>query len=317
MVSIIVPVYNVERFIDRCVESLCLQTYKKIQVILVDDGSTDFSSRKCDQWAEKDMRVQVIHQGNMGLSAARNTGLEQAEGEFLLFVDGDDYVHPDYIRLLAEKMIKCGSDIVMCNYSHVDEEGKPAVDYYYTCLENKDSMNRIEVLQCFEDQKYTHFFHVVWNKMFRRELFHEVRFPVGISLVEDVTVMPLLYYNSKKITIIGEKLYYYVHRKNSLSRGTFDKEAAYRLRKPMLENRITKYREWGIKELVLICYIHLYSLIAVNEKQSKERGMIQKKYREVYRKGRYRGQVPFTRRLKFLIAAVNMNFYHHLTEKKK
>lgn len=124
LVSVIVPVYNVERYLDRCLESIVKQTYGYIELILVDDGSTDSSGQICDEWAKKDSRIQVIHKNNAGLGLARNTGMKKSAGEFLVFVDSDDYIDKSMIQRLYDALIGYKAQVVYCSYNRVKDSGK-------------------------------------------------------------------------------------------------------------------------------------------------------------------------------------------------
>ena len=317
MVSVIVPVYNVEKYIDRCVESLVKQTFADIEILWIDDGSTDSSSKRCDDWAQRDARVRAIHKENGGLSSARNCGLDHALGEYLLFVDSDDFVAPGYVERLYHEMAGSQTDIVICNYLCVDESGKEVNSTYYTYVQTMEPFSNITALMLFEDQSYGMFFDVVWNKIYKKELFSDIRFPEGVSLVEDIYVMPKLYYAATGISVISDKLYYYVFREGSLSHGTFNSSEDYLLRKPMMESRLRDYIDWGIKELILIQYIHLCSLILQNDSNSKaEIQRLQKEYRSYYFSGKYVGKLAFGRRLKYLLAAINLRLYHKIASKK-
>lgn len=313
MVSIIVPVYNVDKYLDKCVKSLTLQTYKDIEIFLVDDGSTDLSANMCDNWEMRDTRIRVIHKSNEGPSSARNCGLAKAKGEYIMFVDGDDFVDMNYVKYLYEEISTKNLDMVMCNYFYVDENGTPIDINNYCYVPPMEHMNNIKALLCFEDQKYGTFFDVVWNKIYKKTLFQSIRFPEGIALVEDVYVLPKLYYISNHISIISDRLYYYVNRSNSLTRGTFTKFDDYKFRKPMMEDRVKDYIMWGVKELILIQYIHLYTIIAQHSlTQKEELYRIQKQYRYYYVRGKYHEKIPLLRKLKFLIAAWNMPAYQFL-----
>ena len=121
LISVIVPVYNTEKYLEKCVMSILNQTYKNLEIILIDDGSTDNSPQICDSLAEKDNRITVIHQPNGGVSSARNTGLDNTHGDYIMFVDSDDYIAPNMIEFLSENI--GDTDIAMCGYNSVDENG--------------------------------------------------------------------------------------------------------------------------------------------------------------------------------------------------
>ena len=121
-ISIIIPVYNVEKYLNKCLNSVIEQTYKNIEVILIDDGSTDNSGKICDEYAKNDIRIKIIHQQNGGVSTARNNGLEHATGKYITFVDSDDYIEKEMIETMAKKIMKKNADIVICGVTDRDEE---------------------------------------------------------------------------------------------------------------------------------------------------------------------------------------------------
>ena len=128
-ISVIVPVYNVKLYLHKCVDSILNQTYQNIEVLLIDDGSTDGSSDICDSYTEKDSRIKVVHKKNGGLSSARNTGLDMATGEYILFVDSDDYIDIEMIRRLYDALVKTGADMGVCNIRMVGVDGLTTFPY--------------------------------------------------------------------------------------------------------------------------------------------------------------------------------------------
>ena len=214
LISIIVPAYNVKKYICRCLNSIISQTYKNLEIIVVDDGSIDESGKICDEFARKDKRIKVIHKENGGLSDARNIGIDESSGEYLAFVDSDDYIRNDYIEVLLDAITKKDADIAICNYIKIPENKK------YVKIRNKT-----EKLICYNSNqmlrnwhgKYKHIETVAWNKLYRAFLFKEkeIKYPVGYYN-EDVQTTHLLVKNSKKIVITNQILYYYVQRKDSI-----------------------------------------------------------------------------------------------------
>ena len=128
-ISVIVPIYRVERFLPRCIDSILKKTFRNIEVILVDDGSDDGCPAICDAAAEKDARVRVIHQKNQGLSAARNAGIDAVQGSYIAFADSDDYMEPSMLEMMLEQMKKDGSELAVCNYRYVDENGREILEW--------------------------------------------------------------------------------------------------------------------------------------------------------------------------------------------
>ena len=207
LVSIIVPVYNVKKYLDNCLESIINQTYKSLEIILVDDGSTDGSSEICDNYRLKDNRIVVIHKQNGGLSSAKNAGLEVCKGNYISFVDSDDYVDSNFIEELYNNIQNTNSDISLCNY--------------YTTINGKDYAHNGSRFILEGNEKYTKLFYtqtiVSWNKLYKRKLFEKLRFPEKLNNEDSYILLDLLH-NSNKISYMLDKcLYHYVRRKNSIS----------------------------------------------------------------------------------------------------
>lgn len=214
-ISVIIPVYKVEPYLDACVSSVVGQTFSDLEILLVDDGSPDRCPELCDAWAQKDPRVRVIHQENGGLSAARNTGIEAAKGEFLAFVDSDDMLEPDALRRAWEAQQACQADLVIFNLVYVDEHNHslPAPDF---------SGFRDEVLTADEvwqryfalaEQKI--YYVVAWNKLYRRELFKTLRYAPG-KRYEDQFLLPGLLAQCKTIACLRYVGYRYAQRGGSI-----------------------------------------------------------------------------------------------------
>lgn len=323
-ISVIIPVYNVNKYLDRCIRSLSEQTYKDIEIILVDDGSTDGSGSICDDWAVRDSRIVVVHQVNKGLSAARNIGLERTSGEYILFVDSDDFVDRKFVSLLADEACKRNSDIVFCNYRFVDDSGNEINNDNYSSFSSEKVYDGTDVLELFEDKSYRTFFDVCWNKLYRKELFDGVRFPEGISVIEDISIVPLIYHKAERISVVKDVLYNYVYRAESLSHSQMSIEEDTRLRAPMMEERLQWYKEWGNKELCLIQIIHMYSLYEKVAHEYRERmKKLQKEYRSIFLLGKcdgmsrkiyYEKSIQGSRKLKLSIAYLSLKLYSVLTK---
>lgn len=213
-ISIVVPVYNVEKYLDRCLCSIVAQTYVNLEIILVDDGSKDDSSRICDLWSLKDKRVKVIHKSNGGLAEARNVGIEYSTGDYILFIDSDDYICANMCSNLYEKINYTQADIAVCNFYW---EYPTHREKSYMLQDDGFSVSRDYALE-------EYFLHwsipmvVAWNKLFRRELFFTkemIRYPVG-RLHEDEYTIYRLFYAARKIVFLKEPLYYYVQREDSI-----------------------------------------------------------------------------------------------------
>lgn len=212
-ISIIVPVYNVEHYLENCIESILNQTFKDFELILVDDGSTDNSGKICDIYEKKDSRIKVIHKNNGGLSSARNTGLDIACGKYVGFIDSDDSIHPRMYEMLYDLIKKYESDISCCNY-------KKIYDIFKDEYENVNSlevieMSNIEAIKNLYDKEIGVKLVIACNKLYRKNLFDNIRYKVG-RLHEDEFMAHRILYNSKKITYVDNELYYYLQREGSI-----------------------------------------------------------------------------------------------------
>lgn len=231
VVSIIVPVYNVKSYVGECVESLCRQTYTNLEILLVDDGSTDGSGEVCDEYAGRDERIRVIHQANRGLSGARNMGLDDVQGEYIAFVDSDDLVSPNYIETLYELLMKYEADIAACAYIKVTTEQLADIREKVLSLDNVKEicMPSVKLLKQWHG-KYKQQETVAWNKLYCRELWNgrrKIRFPEGRNH-EDVLISHLVVQGAKTIVLTTEILYFYRIRKGSITLQTeYDREKVW------------------------------------------------------------------------------------------
>lgn len=209
LISIIVPVYNVAKYLPRCIDSIISQTYSNLEIILVDDGSTDESGAICDEYSKTDKRIRVLHKENGGQSSARNAGLDIANGEFIAFADADDWVANNYIEEMHLNLIEFDAEISAVSYFKVSASHSPT--------SSKESRNT-KLLNPIEATAATLYQNKLdtspWCKLFHRHLFHNLRFVDGI-LYEDLELIPRIYLSSKNIVWSNSKLYFYYTRENS------------------------------------------------------------------------------------------------------
>lgn len=225
MFSVIVPVYNVEQYLDKCLASILGQTYKDFECIVVDDGSPDNSSAIIDKYVKQDQRFKVIHQQNMGISTARNAGLDIAKGDYIAFVDSDDYIADDYLEKIALKIADTDADILICGF----------IEIYKDCEKNK-----VFAAKSIESIKQNILADVwpsyAWNKCYKKYLFENIRFPVG-KIFEDLLTIPELCLSAKTIVCIPDKLYYYNRQNVNSSTATKNVKKLYDLFLGRLKNR--------------------------------------------------------------------------------
>lgn len=216
LISIIIPAYNVEKYISGCLKSVTEQSYTNLEIIVMNDGSTDQTSSICREYRKIDERIVLIEQNNQGLSAARNNALDIMNGEYVAFVDGDDQVAPHMYETLLYDLFNNQADIAMCNFLCIDktgERGYPSINYNIPEKLVLEGNTKIEKI-IFHNNMF------VCNKLYRRYLFDEVRFPVG-RVYEDAFVMPHIVHVAKKLVTNPECLYYYVSREDSITHVPF------------------------------------------------------------------------------------------------
>ena len=204
--SIVIPVYRVEATLDRCIESVAGQPFADFEVVLVDDGSPDRCPGKCDEWAVKDRRISVIHQANGGLSAARNAGIAAAQGEYITFIDSDDYIAPDTLQELMPLMEQCD----LLEYPVWQYFGSPHQKF----LGFKHQTYADSNVYWTETQAYRHTY--AWNKIYRRQLFDGIRFPEG-KLFEDVYTLPRILHLQPRIMTTDRGTYFYCDNKQGIT----------------------------------------------------------------------------------------------------
>lgn len=212
--SIIVPVYKVEAFLDKCVESILAQTYTDYELILVDDGSPDRCGDMCEDWAKKDVRIRVIHKENGGLSDARNAGIDVALGNYIGFVDSDDYVRKDMFEVMITNLEQYNADISMCGYADVYADGirKESNDHKVYVWNQKEAIHQILLGKLLSVHAVT--------KIYKKELFLDVRYPTG-KVSEDAFVIMDILDKTSCAVFTPYTLYYYVHRSESIKTDTF------------------------------------------------------------------------------------------------
>ena len=216
LISIIVPVYNVEKYLEECIDSILNQTYKNLEIILVDDGSTDNSGIICEDYAKIDSRIKVIHKKNGGLSDARNVGIDKALGEFIIFVDSDDYIDRSMCEILFAYANKYNVDIVSCNFKRVFEDN--IIEFNTPLFKEKMKIfTSNKILEKYFLTLAPEIF-ATWNKLYKKRLFfadERIRFPVN-RLHEDIATTYKLYAKSEKVILLNELLYNYRQRNDSI-----------------------------------------------------------------------------------------------------
>lgn len=220
-VSVIVPVYNCEKYVERCIKSLKNQTLEEIEIILVNDGSTDRSPEICRFFQNENNNIFLINQKNGGSSKAREAGINIARGKYIGFVDSDDWVEADMFRCLYEIAQQENADIVQCDFIRTSDSEHQITHFSEKPSWNIEDANRaLSELLCVEDE--CRFNYLLWNKIYKRSLFSKFRYPIEIQTINDVPVIARLFFYAKKVAYIEEPFVYYFERKDESNKSIMD-----------------------------------------------------------------------------------------------
>lgn len=272
LISVIVPIYKVEDYLDSCVQSIENQTYENLEIILVDDGSPDHCPAICDNWAERDYRIKVVHKENGGLSDARNAGMAVASGELISFIDSDDTIEPEFLELLYSALEENNADVAECAVSYVDEEGRVLRRRYAAQTQTMDRMEALRRL-VLEDGIYQ----TVWNKLYRRQAAIDIPFATG-KCNEDEFWTWQVFDRIEKLAVVQKPLYNYLQRNSSIIgvgyniRRLDGLEARFQ-RMTYLQNE-TELAALTRQQLMLDCMWHLQSVQRVLTNTAKRHARI-------------------------------------------
>lgn len=246
-ISVIVPVYNVENELERCVKSICSQTYRNLEIILVDDGSTDRSGKICDELAKEDERIKVIHQKNAGVAAARLTGYQKSSGGVIGFVDSDDYIKDSMYEMMINEMNNTNADIVFCDYSSITNNKKRNT---YFAADNK-LFNKNEALKYIANDEIKSF---MWNKLYKKDILKADDFYIG-RLMEDYLCMADIFRRCTVVAYFHNAFYNYVRRENSImgqKKNMFEYWNACNFRLEWYKNNYPRYAFLALNRVVRV-----------------------------------------------------------------
>lgn len=247
LISIIVPVYNVEPYLRKCLDSIVNQSYKNLDIIIIDDGSTDGGGGICDEYKANDGRIRVVHQKNSGLSAARNVGLDIARGEYVQFVDSDDWIEDTTCETILSIAIEKKADIVCFGYNELFPSG--VVKNW--SVDSSGEIEKVEILRELATETGS-IRDYVWNKLFAKRLFDDIRFPIG-RCYEDMDVSYRLFHQAENIYVTNTILYHYYRRKGSLAHNRYSpnsiKDRLY-IRKRRFEFMLNNYPSFADLQLI-------------------------------------------------------------------
>ncbi|WP_416201264.1 MAG: hypothetical protein ACFWUD_03660 [Thermocaproicibacter melissae] len=317
LISVIVPIYNVERYLRKCVDSILHQTYSNLEILLVDDGSPDGCPAICDEYAAQDSRIKVIHKKNGGASDARNAGLKSMNGDFVSFVDGDDFVADDYIQTLYNLLITNGGDIACIQFIHYYP------DYPEKTLPKQIDKMDYEVLNQHDALKKMMYFDGLESgvhcKLYKSSLFKGIQFPVGRVLGEDLETTYKLFLKSQKIINCYAQKYYYLQRDDSAEHRPFTPskmdllDACTNLRKDVLTVYPDLRNAWNCR---FFC-ANFHLLLMIPQKQCKKQADILKANIQKYRGNILRD--PYARKkakVAALLSYFGFKFTHWIWSKK-
>lgn len=254
LISVIIPIYNVEKYLSECISSVLEQTYKNLEIILIDDGSTDNSLDVCKSFAEKDKRIRVIHQQNQGIAQVRNLGVAQAKGELLFWVDSDDYICNEMIERLYDNLIKYDADMSICDYTQGEKRDYNFISTKTPEIMTFDSKKGLELI--YKSNHYSFIMAASWAKLIKKSLYNGLQYPKN-KVFEDIYMSHHLINNCKKIVFTDEVMYYYYQWPESiLGKKLYIEKLDYL---GAFEERIHFFDKLGFKELsekARIQYLH-------------------------------------------------------------
>lgn len=281
LISIIVPVYKVEKYIKRCLNSIINQTYTNLEIILVDDGSPDKCPEICDEYSKKDKRIKVIHQKNMGLSVARNNGIKSATGEYIGFVDGDDYIEKTMFEDLFKALIENDAQMSICNFKVITDKEQYIKNNY---PENKTYTKKEFLKEILLDKNIQSY---VWNKLYIKDLFINIKFPEG-KKYEDIGTTFYLAEKCKKIQLIGKAEYNYTNRSDSIvfnidEQTILDYTTLVMQRYDYVDKKypdLRKYNFYYLGKTLITAYTDMRTLKSISEKLKKQIKKLKLKVRD-------------------------------------
>jgi len=283
-ISIIIPIYNVEDYLKKCLDSIVNQTYKNLEILCINDGSTDKSGKICDDYAKKDNRVRAIHQTNAGVTAARNAGMAASTGEYLTFIDSDDWIEPDMYQSLTDAITKTGADVAVCDYNLIYDD---RIDYNYSNMKEEtiDLTDGItdyfyKYCACYKPNNY------LWTRLYKTELIKSYGVKFGNYKIADDTLFNfMLLPYIKKVTNISGAYYNYLQRTNSNVYTSARKSNLAKSYAETFSALLNYIRDKGFEEYQTVMPIHAYTRLRSTLFYSKLAGLSSKEIIECIETG--------------------------------
>lgn len=316
LISVIIPVYNVEKYLRRCLDSVIAQTYQKIEIICVDDGSIDDSGKICDQYAVRDARIKVIHQENQGLSAARNRGLDAAEGEYIAFVDSDDYILEGMYKKMLDKLLDYSVDLCVCQWQYEFSDGRQVVkrkNIDPTIYGRKTSLEfaRFLYMGNYENGVVV----AAWNKLYRRALLDKIRFEGRIH--EDDAFNGRIMAKNISVYVMEEQFYVYAQNGDSLTNKPFSANKFFFL-DALAERRELFKSDAFIRQETELLYCNMYIEYCLRARKDGVAVSHPERYRQIFRKMfsslRREGKANIKFRLRMMLFSFSPSLYRFITK---
>lgn len=312
----IIPVYNVEKYLHRCLDSVIAQTYQNLEIICVDDCSIDESGRICDQYAVRDARIKVIHQENQGLSAARNRGLDAAEGEYIAFVDSDDYILEGMYKKMLDKLLDYSVDLCVCQWQYEFSDGRQVVK-----KKNIDPT----IYGCKTSLEFARFLYrgnyengvvvAAWNKLYRRALLDKIRFEGRIH--EDDAFNGRIMAKNISVYVMEDQFYVYAQNGDSLTNKPFSANKFFFL-DALAERRELFKRDAFIRQETELLYCNMYIEYCLRARKDGVAVSHPERYRQIFRKMfsslRREGKVNIKFRLRMMLFSFSPSLYRFITK---
>lgn len=316
LISVIIPVYNVEKYLHRCLDSVIAQTYQNLEIICVDDGSIDESGRICDQYAVRDARIKVIHQENQGLSAARNRGLDAAEGEYIAFVDSDDYILEDMYKKMLDKLLNYNVDLCVCQWQYEFSDGRQVVkrkNIDPTIYGRKASLEfaRFLYMGNYENGVVV----AAWNKLYRRALLDKIRFEGRIH--EDEAFCGRIMAKNISVYVMEEQFYVYAQNGDSLTNKPFSANKFFFL-DALAERRELFKSDAFIRQETELLYCNMYIEYCLRARKDGVAVSHPERYRQIFQKMfsslRREGKANIKFRLRMMLFSFSPSLYSFITK---
>lgn len=316
LISVIIPVYNVEKYLHRCLDSVIAQTYQNLEIICVDDGSIDESGRICDQYAVRDARIKVIHQENQGLSAARNRDLDAAEGEYIAFVDSDDYILEGMYKKMLDKLLDYSVDLCVCQWQYEFSDGRQVVK-----KKNIDPT----IYGCKTSLEFARFLYrgnyengvvvAAWNKLYRRALLDKIRFEGRIH--EDEAFCGRIMAKNISVYVMEEQFYVYAQNGDSLTNKPFSANKFFFL-DALAERRELFKSDAFIRQETELLYCNMYIEYCLRARKDGVAVSHPERYRQIFQKMfsslRREGKANIKFRLRMMLFSFSPSLYRFITK---